>query len=225
MRILLVEDDLKIAQFVKKGLEAAGFVVDHAAEGEDAAALLSCTTYDLAVMDLMLPGVDGLTIITRLREKGARLPVIILSAKHSVDDRVRGLQQGGDDYLVKPFALSELLARIHVLLRRTTARQSEPTRLVVGPITFDFMKREVYREGRRIDLHARELALLECFMRSPERVLSKSLILERVWNYNFDPQTNAVDVLVCRLRNKIDKGFQTKTIHTIRGLGYVFRPV
>lgn len=223
MRALLVEDEPKIAKFVENGLVGAGFVVDCAANGEDALSLFTTTSYDLAVMDLMLPGLDGLTVISRVREKGIRVPVIILSAKHSVDDRIAGLQKGGDDYLTKPFSLSELLARIQALLRRS-GQASEPTRLVVGDISLDLLAREVWRDGTKIELHARELSLLECLMRNAGRVLSKSLILEKVWNYSFDPQTNAVDVLVCRLRNKLDKGFKTKSIQTVRGLGYVFRP-
>jgi len=223
MRVLVVEDEPKISLFIANGLRGAGFAVDCIADGEEALASLLTVPYDLAVMDVMLPSLDGLTVIGKVREKGIRLPVIILSAKHSVDDRIAGLQNGGDDYLVKPFALSELLARVQALLRRAGSG-NDSTRLEVGEITLDLLSREVWRAGKKIELHARELSLLECLMRNPGRVLSKSLILEKVWNYDFDPQTNAVDVLVCRLRGKLDKGFKTKSIHTMRGLGYVLKP-
>lgn len=223
MRILVVEDDPKISKFIAQGLSSAGFVVDEANDGQEALTLLLDARYDLAVMDLMLPGLDGLSVIEKVREKRIHIPVIILSAKHSVDDKILGLQKGGDDYMVKPFSMSELLARVHALLRRPS-EVVEPTNLVKGDISLDLLTREVNRQGKRVDLQPKEITLLEYFMRNSERVLSKSFILERVWNYNFDPQTNAVDVLVCRLRNKIDKGFERKTIQTIRGLGYVFKP-
>src|SRR5205085_5582883 len=220
MRILVVEDDKKIASFVVNGFKQNGFAVDHARDGEEALALLRTTPYDAAVLDIMLPKMDGLAVLREIRRAGLRTPVIILSAKASVDDRVRGLQAGGDDYLTKPFAFSELLARVQALIRRST-HVSEPTRLVVADLTLDLLTREVARTGQKIELQAREFALLEYLMRHAGRVVTKTMILEHIWDYSFDPQTNVVDVLVCRLRSKIDKG---KTmLHTIRGVGYVLK--
>ncbi len=222
MRILIVEDDKKIASFVVNGFKQAGFAVDHSREGEEALALLRTTPYDAAVMDVMLPKMDGLSVVQELRREGNKTPVIILSAKASVDDRVRGLQAGGDDYLTKPFAFSELQARVQALLRR--AQQiSEPTRLAVADLTLDLLTREVARGGRRIELQTREFSLLEYMMRNAGRVITKTMILEHIWDYSFDPQTNIVDVLVHRLRAKIDKDFPTKLIHTHRGVGYALR--
>ena len=223
MRILVVEDDKKIASFVVKGLRQAGFAVDHADNGEDGLHLASTAPYDAAVVDIMVPRVDGLTLIEELRRRKIATPVIILSAKRSVDDRVRGLQVGGDDYLTKPFAFSELLARVQALIRRTTTVASEPTRLVVGDLTLDLLSREVTRAEQRLDLQPREFALLEYLMRNAGRAVSKISILEHVWDYAFDPQTNVVDVLVSRLRNKVDRDFPEKMIHTMRGVGYVLK--
>lgn len=222
MRVLVVEDDEKIASFVKKGLEQAGFAVDHTGNGEDGLFLAQTEPYDAAIIDVMLPGLDGLSIIAEMRKTKIAIPVIILSAKHSVEDRVRGLQTGSDDYLVKPFTFSELLARVHALIRRST-QASEPARLTVGELSIDLIKREVVRSGQKIELQPREFSLLEYLMRQPGRVVSKTMILEHIWNYHFDPQTNVVDVLVCRLRNKVDRGFQQKLITTIRGVGYVVK--
>jgi two-component system OmpR family response regulator len=222
MRILLVEDDLKIASFILKGLEEAGFAVDHAADGEDGLHLALTEPYDVAIIDIMLPKVDGLTLIEELRHGEVNTPVLILSAKRSVDDRVRGLQTGGDDYLTKPFAFSELIARVQALIRRASS-SVEPTHLTLGDLSMDLLKREVIRGGRRIDLQPREFALLEYLMRNAERVVSKTMILEHVWDYNFDPQTDVVEVLVCRLRSKIDRDFRSKMIHTMRGVGYVLK--
>lgn len=222
MRILVVEDDVKIASFVCRGLQQAGSAVDQAANGEDGLAMALTQPYDVAIIDIMLPKLDGLRLIEELRQHKINTPVIILSAKRSVDDRVKGLQIGGDDYLTKPFAFSELLARVHALLRRATAA-TEPTRLVVGDLVMDLLAREVTRAARTIDLQAREFSLLEYLMRHVGRVVSKTMILEHVWDYHFDPQTNVVDVLVCRLRNKVDREFPTKMIHTIRGVGYVLK--
>lgn len=168
----------------------------------------------------MLPKLDGLALIEELRRRKAATPVIILSAKRSVDDRVKGLYTGSDDYLTKPFAFTELLARVQALIRRATGA-AEPTRLSVGDLVMDLLAREVTRAGQRIDLQAREFALLEYFLRHVGHVVSKTMILEHIWNYHFDPQTNVVDVLVCRLRNKVDRGFPVKMIHTLRGMGYV----
>jgi len=223
MRALLVEDDATIGQFVRKGLREAGFTVDHARDGEEGLRLALAEPYDAAVVDLMLPGRDGLSLIEELRRKGRRTPVLILSAKRSVDDRVRGLQGGGDDYLTKPFALSELVARLHALIRRATGAP-EATRLAVADLTLDLLTREVTRGGRRLDLRPREFALLEYLMRQSGRVVSKSAILSHVWDYNFDPRTNVVDVLVHRLRDKVERDFKEKLIHTVRGVGYVLRP-
>lgn len=221
MRVLIVEDDLTIAGFLMKGFKEAGFAVDHAAEGESGLHLATTEPYDVAIVDLMLPRLDGLSVIQRVRERKIRTPVIILSAKHSVDDRVKGLQIGGDDYLTKPFAFSELLARVHALIRRATGA-TDSNRLVVGDLTLDLITRKVTREGRDIEeLRPREFALLEYLMRNAGRVVSKTMILSHVWNYSFDPRTNVVDVLVFRLREKIDKDFDRKMLQTVRGIGYV----
>jgi len=222
MRILLVEDDQKIADFVRIGLEQAGFAMDLAGNGEDGLHLALTEPYDVAVIDLMLPKMDGLELIAELRRHKKDLPVIILSAKHSVADRVKGLQTGSDDYLVKPFAFAELLARVQALIRRSSGAAS-PTRLEVGELVMDLLTREVFRAGKKIDLQAREFALLEYLLRQAGKVVSKTMILEHVWNYDFDPQTNVVDVLVCRLRHKVDRDFPSKLIHTLRGIGYVLK--
>ena len=219
----MVEDDPAIASFLVKGLKEAGFAVDHAASGGAALEMASSTTYDLAVIDLMLPGLDGLSLIEELRRRRISVPVIILSARRSVDDRVRGLQAGGDDYLTKPFAFEELLARVQALIRRATGA-AEPTRLVVGDLVLDLVSRKVERGGRALDLRPREYALLEYLMRNPGRVVSKAMILSHVFDYSFDPRTNVVDVLVHRLRERVDKEFATPMIHTVRGMGYVLRP-
>ncbi|MEY4095129.1 MAG: Transcriptional activator protein CopR [Acidobacteriota bacterium] len=222
MRVLVAEDDQVIADFVSQGLREAGFVVDVAATGPDALKKALDGGYDAAVMDVMLPGIDGLSVIEQLRAKKRQMPVLILSARHTVDDRVRGLQAGGDDYLTKPFAFAELLARLQALLRRT-AGTTEPTRLSVGELTLDLLSRRVERAGTPLDLRPREFALLEYLMRHPGRVLSKTMILSHVWGYSFDPGTNVVDVLVSRLRDKVDEGFETKLINTVRGAGYVLK--
>jgi len=222
MRILLIEDDGKIGSFIKKGLREAGFAVDIAREGHEGLAMALGASYDAAVVDIMLPGLDGLSIIERMREQKVETPVLILSARQSVDDRVQGLQRGGDDYMVKPFSFSELLARVQALIRRDKANVKS-TRLTVGQLEMDLLRHEVYRENRKIELPAKEYALLEYMMRNPDVVISKTSILEKVYDYAFDPQTNVVDVLICRLRNKLDKDFSTKMIHTVRGMGYVLR--
>ncbi len=222
MRILVVEDDKKIASFVIKGLKQSGFAVDHAANGEDGLILATTTPYDAAVIDIMLPKLDGLGLVQELRNRKINLPVLILSARASVDDRIKGLQSGGDDYLVKPFAFSELLARVQALIRRAS-RETEPTTLTVGELTVNLISREVRRGNQKIDLQSREFSLLEYLMRNSGRVVSKALILEHVWDYSFDPQTNVVDVVVCRLRNKIDRNFDKKMIHTLRGVGYALK--
>jgi len=219
MRILVVEDDTKIASFISTGLRQAGFSVDVADNGEDGLVRALDGAYDLAVLDIMLPRLDGLSLLDQLRRRQVNTPVIILSAKRSVEDRIKGLQAGGDDYLTKPFSFSELLARVQALIRRAGA-VPEATTLRVGDLSLDKLKREVYKAGRKIDLQPREFSLLEYLMGNPGRVISKTMILEHVWDYNFDPQTNVVDVLICRLRNKIDRGFERKLIQTMRGVGY-----
>ena len=223
MRVLLVEDDQTIAEFVEKGLKEAGFVVDLAADGRIGLQQALAGGYDAAIVDVMLPHMDGLSLIDALRARGVRTPVLILSARRSVDDRVRGLQAGGDDYLTKPFDFAELLARVQALIRRATGTP-EPTRLVFADLSLDLLTRKVQRGTQSIELRPREFALLEYLMRNAGRVVSKTSILSHVWGYNFDPNTNVVDVLVSRLRDRIDKPFPTKLLHTVRGVGYVLRP-
>lgn len=222
MRVLLVEDDEKIAEFVRKGLSQSGFAVDRVVSAEEAFPLATGEEYDAAVVDIMLPGEDGLSFIERIRSKGVLTPILILSARRSVDDRVKGLQTGGDDYLVKPFSFTELLARLQALIRRST-RSGVGSKLQVGEVVLDMRTHTVSREGVEIELQPREFTLLEYLMRNEGTVLSRTMILEHVWNYEFDPQTNVVDVLVSRLRSKVDKGFDKNLIHTIRGIGYVFK--
>jgi len=222
MRILVAEDDSVIADFVAQGLREAGFVADVAATGPEGLRKAIGGGYDAAVIDVMLPGMDGLALIEALRAKKVQTPVLILSARHSVDDRVKGLQAGGDDYLTKPFAFAELLARVQALLRRSGGTP-EPTRLTLGDLSLDLLSRKVEREGQVLDLRPREFALLEYLLRHPGRVLSKTMILSHVWGYSFDPGTNVVDVLVSRLRDKVDEGFASKMIHTMRGAGYVLK--
>jgi two-component system OmpR family response regulator len=225
MRLLLVEDDAKTASFILKGLKQSSYAVDHVHDGESGLHRALNEPYDAAIVDLMLPKLDGLSLIGELRRKKNQLPVIILSARGSTDDRVKGLETGSDDYLTKPFAFSELLARVQALLRRASG-VSEPTSLTVGELTINLLTRQTLREDKKIDLQPREFALLEYLMRNAGRVVSKTMIMEHVWDYNFDPQTNVVEACVCRLRDKIDKGFGgAKLIHTIRGVGYVIRQV
>ena len=223
MRVLVIEDDSKIAGFVVNGLKQSGFAVDHAADGEQGLAMAGAVTYDTIVLDVMLPKLDGLSLLRELRREKVRTPVLILSAKASVDDRVTGLQAGGDDYLTKPFAFSELLARVQALIRRAT-QVVEPSTLSACGLTMDLLSREVTRGARKMELQAREFALLELLLRHPGRPVTKTMIMEHVWDYSFDPQTNVVDVLVHRLRSKVDKDFEVKLIHTIRGVGYVLKP-
>ncbi len=222
MRLLLVEDDLKIGYYLEKGLREAGYNVDFCHDGVEGLVRALTEQYDVAVIDIMLPKLDGLSLIEKLREKEVDTPVLILSAKQSIDDRVQGLQRGGDDYMIKPFSFSELLARVQALIRRDK-KNLKPTSLTLDTLHMDLLKHEVYREGKKIDLPAKEYALLEYMMRNSEVVLSKTSILEKVYDYGFDPQTNVVDVLICRLRTKVDKGFDKKMIHTVRGMGYVLR--
>lgn len=223
MRALLVEDDDTIAAFVERGLREAGFAVDRFADGESGLEAAVDQPYDVAVVDVMLPKRDGLSLIDELRKRGVSTPVLILSARRSVDDRVKGLQAGGDDYLTKPFAFAELLARVQALVRRAS-RAPEPTTLTVDDLVLDLLSRRVTRGEVVIELRPREFALLEYLLRNVGKVVSKTMILSHVWDYNFDPQTNIVDVLVSRLREKIDRRFEKKLLHTVRGVGYVIRP-
>jgi DNA-binding response OmpR family regulator len=222
MKILLLEDDPKIASFVAKGLRETGYIVDISADGESGCDAARKTTYDAAVVDLMLPKLDGLSVIERWRTEQIKLPVLILSAKRSLDDRIKGLQRGGDDYLTKPFSFAELLARLQALIRRSGS-SAIITNLTFADLKMDLLTREVWRATTKIELQAREFLLLEYLLRNQNKVVSKTMILEHVWNYHFDPQTNVVDVLVCRLRNKIDRDFEPKLIHTLRGAGYSLR--
>lgn len=224
MKTLIIEDDSKILEFLDLGLREAGYQVESATDGVIAFEKIKKAAYDIIILDVMLPVMDGFTLLKKIREEKIRTPVLILSAKKSLEERVEGLQMGGDDYLVKPFAFSELLARVQALLRRTApVEATEETKLSYGDLVMDLEKREVYRQGKKISLQVKEFALLDYFMRNPEKVITKSLILEKVWGYDFDPQTNVVDVLVCRLRNKVDKDFNEKVIQTHRGVGYVLK--
>jgi two-component system OmpR family response regulator len=219
MRALLVEDDDTIADFVARGLREAGY---RAADGVEGLQLAATATYDVAIVDVMLPKLDGLSLIKELRRRQIATPVLILSARHTVDDRVTGLEAGGDDYLIKPFAFAELIARVQALIRRATAAPAS-TRLTAGDLTLDLRSRLAIRGGREIELRPREFALLEYLMRNTGRVISKTMILSHVWDYSFDPRTNVVDVLVHRLREKIDRDFDHKMIQTVRGMGYVLK--
>ena len=222
MKILLLEDDPKIASFIVKGLKETGSVVDACENGEEGLRLGLEKTYDVAVIDLMLPKLDGLSVIERWRAQEIKFPVLILSAKRSVDDRIKGLQSGGDDYLTKPFSFAELLARLQALVRRAGA-SAPVTSLSFADLRMDLLTREVFRGTTKFDLQPREFLLLEYLMRNQGRAVSKTMIVEHVWDYHFDPRTNVVDVLVCRLRTKIDRDFEPKLIHTLRGSGYSLR--
>ncbi|HMM39362.1 MAG TPA: response regulator transcription factor [Desulfovibrio sp.] len=224
MELLLVEDDAKIAEFIIAGMRESGYEVEHATTGPEGLRLAKAKNHDAAVIDIMLPGMDGLRLIEEMRAVGRETPVIILSAKRTVDDRVRGLRAGGDDYLPKPFAFAELLARVQALVRRSSRSSAEPVEMCVGELRMNRLSREVTRAGTPIVLQPREFALLEYLMRHSGAVLSKSMILESVWDYDFDPQTNVVDVLICRLRSKLDKDYEHKMLHTLRGVGYVLKP-
>ncbi|MBT8147102.1 MAG: response regulator transcription factor [Gammaproteobacteria bacterium] len=222
MRILLIEDDVKISSFITKGLKESGFTVMQANNGTDGLSLALSESFDAAIVDIMLPGRDGLSVIEELRKQQVNLPVLILSAKRTVDDRVRGFETGGDDYLTKPFAFSELLARLHALIRRAN-HIVEPTSIRVHDLVLDIATRKVTRGNEKITLQPREFSLLEYLMRNENRIVSKSMIMEHVWDYNFDPHTNVVEARVCKLRDKIDKEFEVPLIHTIRGVGYVLK--
>jgi two-component system, OmpR family, response regulator len=220
MRLLVVEDDPKLASFIVNGFKQSGFAVDHCADGSEGLAYALNEPYAAVVTDVMLPGLDGLNLVRELRKQKVMTPVLILSAKATVDDRVRGLRSGGDDYLTKPFSFVELLARVEALVRRGS-QTPEPSTLTIADLSLDLLGRQVTRAGKPLDLQAREFALLEYLMRNAGRVVSKSMILNHIWDYSFEPQTNVVDVLVCRLRHKVDKGFARKRVKTMRGLGYV----
>lgn len=222
MRILLIEDDEKIASFIIKGMKEAGFLMEHVTDGDFGLTMALSSSFDAAIIDIMLPGSNGLWVIDELRRHKVNLPVIILSAKRTVDDRIKGFQAGGDDYLTKPFAFSELLARVQALIRRAN-NITEPTKLSVHSLSIDMLSRKVTRGEQEIDLQPREFSLLEYLMRNAGRVVSKSMLIENVWDYNFDPHTNVVEARICRLREKIDKGFDTPLIHTLRGVGYVLK--
>ena len=222
MRLLLVEDDHETASYLIKGLKESGYTVDHAADGKEGLFMAIEMDYDLIILDRMLPGLDGLSVLKTLRSSGRKTPVLILSALGEVDDRVQGLKAGGDDYLVKPFAFAELLARIEALSRRGDPA-GEQTRLKVADLELDRLTRTVRRAGRTIDMQPREFKLLEYLMQHAGQVVTRTMLLEGVWDYHFDPQTNVIDVHISRLRNKIDKGFDTPLLHTVRGAGYVLK--
>jgi two-component system OmpR family response regulator len=222
VRLLLVEDDRSISSFIMKGFKQAGFVVEHAEDGEEGLFLAQRYSYDAAIVDIMLPKLDGLSMIEALRAKKVKIPILILSAKSAVDDRIRGLKKGGDDYVTKPFSFSELLVRVQSLIRRSSMADSI-TRLTYSDLTMDLVSREVTRGTQRIELQPREFSLLEYLIRHTGTVVSKTMIMEHVWGYDFDPQTNPVDVLVHRLRSKIETDPNKKLIYTVRGIGYVLK--
>ena len=221
MRILIVEDEKKVAAFIKKGLEEETYAVDIAIDGEEGLHLGEQNPYDLIILDLMLPKINGLDILSHLRAKKIETPILLLTAKDSVEDKVEGLNQGADDYLTKPFAFSELLARIRVLLRR--GKTETKTTLEIADLTLDLVSHKVNRGNEEIELTGKEYSLLEYFMRNQEKVLTRTMIAEHVWDYNFDTFTNVIDVYVNHLRKKIDKNFPAKLLHTLRGVGYVMK--
>ena len=223
MRVLVIEDDLEVACYIHKGLTESGHVVDLASTGPEGLARALEGPYDTIIVDRMLPGLDGLKLIQKLRNESVRTPVLVLSALGKVDDRVTGLKAGGDDYLIKPFAFSELLARLEVLVRRTGAEDKVVTNLRVADLEMDLLARRVTRSGRTIDVQHREFQLLEYLMRHSDHVVTRTMLLEAVWEYHFDPQTNVIDVHISRLRAKIDKDFDEPLLHTIRGVGYSLR--
>ena len=223
MRILLVEDDAEVARFVRKGLQEAGHVVEHAGNGRDGLFLAASEQFDILVLDRMLPGgVDGVRLVETLRGQGNRTPVLFLSALSAVDERVKGLQAGGDDYLVKPFAFAELLARVEALGRRPTM-EAPATRLKIADLEMDLLSRTVTRAGKRLEIQPREFRLLEHLLRHAGQVVTRTMLLEGVWDFHFDPKTSVVETHISRLRGKVDKGFEKELIHTVRGAGYVIR--
>lgn len=220
MRVLVIEDDPSVATYIKKGLDELGYTVDVAADGKQGLFLATTEPYDLLIVDRMLPQLDGLTVVQTLRASNKSVPILFLSALGEVNDRVQGLEAGGDDYLGKPFAFSELKARVDALLRRSRAADTPVTELVVSDLTMDLLARTVRRGERQIDLQPREFRLLECLMRNAGHVVTRTMLLEQVWDYHFDPQTNVIDVHISRLRRKIDKGFDVPLLETVRGAGY-----
>jgi two-component system OmpR family response regulator len=223
MKLLVIEDDTETARYLVKGLSESGYVVDHAADGRNGLFMATSTDYDAIIVDRLLPGMDGLSVVAALRAAEIRTPVLILSALGTVDDRVKGLRAGADDYLVKPYAFSELLARVEALLRRGSTGETPVTRLRVGDLEMDLLTRTVRRAGQSIELLPREFRLLEFLMRHSAQVVTRTMLLEHVWDYHFDPQTNVIDVHISRLRQKIDKGFAPPLLHTVRGAGYMLR--
>jgi len=223
VRILVIEDDTQAAHYLTKGLRESSFVVDHAADGPQGLFLATSETYDAMIVDRMLPGMDGLLIVETIRRNGNQTPVLFLSAMGQVDDRVRGLRAGGDDYLTKPYAFTELLARLEALLRRGAGPAAAQTELQIGDLKMDLLSRAVSRSGRKIDLQQREFQILEYLMRHSGQVVTRTMLLENVWNYHFDPQTNVIDVHISRLRQKIDRDFDTSLLQTVRGAGYCLR--
>jgi heavy metal response regulator len=221
MRILVVEDEKKLASFIKKGLEEEGYAVDIAGDGEEGLALALTRVHDLVILDIRLPKLDGLGLLHALRQDRMTIPVLLLTVRATIEDKVLGLDAGADDYLTKPFAFQELVARVRALLRRRT--EADPTVLQVGTLSLDPARRTVWRDGQKIDLTPREFALLDYFMRNPGRVLTRTMIAEHVWDYSFDTSTNVIDVYVNYLRKKIDAGREPKLLHTLRGVGYVLK--
>ena len=222
MRILVVEDDIEAQRYLVQGLKESGHVVDEAADGDLGLSLALSRPYDIAIVDRMLPKLDGLNVVAEMREHGNTTPVLFLSALSEVDDRVKGLKAGGDDYLTKPYAFVELLARIDALMRRRTPAGVK-TQLQVGDLELDLLTRAATRSGQEIELQPREFRLLEYLMRHDNQVVTRTMLLESVWEYHFDPQTNVIDVHISRLRAKIDKGFELPLLHTVRGAGYMIR--
>jgi two-component system OmpR family response regulator len=222
MKLLVVEDDASVAEHLRRSLKEAGHTVDHAANGRDGLMLAGGEAYDVILLDRMLPGVDGMTILRTLRGSGVQTPILIVTSLDGIDDRVEGLEAGGDDYLVKPFAFAELLARVNALARRPPT-QDAPTILQAGDLRLDILKRSVTRGGKRIDVQPREFQLLDYLMRHAGRVVTRTMLLEAVWNFHFDPKTNIVETHISRLRSKINRGSDPELIHTVRGAGYCLR--
>jgi two-component system OmpR family response regulator len=221
LKILIVEDDDKTASLVQEGLTHSGYEVTRTADGLDGLAALCSENFNAAVVDIMMPGVDGLTMVEKIRSKGIKTPVIFLSARNTVSDKVDGLKKGGDDYLVKPFDFLELEARLEALIRRDPGDNTPSSILKIADLELDSLKRKVIRDGKKIDLATKEFAILEYLMQRPGRIVSKNMIMQQIWEYDFDPQTNVVEAAVYRLRDKVDKEFEVKLIQTVRGLGYV----
>ena len=219
MKILLVEDEPTVAQFIQKGLNESGHLVEYANNGVDGLRLACSKHYDVIILDRMLPQMDGIEVLDSFRAQGVKTPTLILSAKNKVEDKVKGLRAGADDYLTKPFAFEELLARVDILASRN--KPTNKTNLTLGELDLDLINRKVTREGKSIDLQSKEFKLLEYLMHNPGKIVTRAMLLEKVWEYNFDPQTNVIDVHISRLRNKIDKGFPYPMIETIRGAGYM----